>query len=499
MSRHPAIKSALDFIEFDKSYYRGSPEILSSGAPLARLFDFTRLGIHYELLPPGRRTSWPHAESTEDEFVYVIEGYPEVWLDGQLYPLKPGDAVGFKAGDGLAHTFLNNSEHPVRLMVVGDKSREDNKVHYPLHPQRNLQIGKLHWEEVDRSANPHRPVLGPHDGMTDQWRSELQQGPVLRVRSLEERDFQFILNYWTASLETDLARMGCDAKKFASEDVRRAALAEEIKLSDSDKKVCHLIWEVDGKAIAHTNLKRIQHGTTADIHLHMWSSETRGKGLGGKLFDKSLIEFFRRFKLNTIICEPSSGNPFPNRMLQKMGFKIAKTYVTTPSELALEGEVNRYEITKAYFNDRPFLVRFARPQDSEGVAPLIEALGYGRVEAAQFKMRFDDILSMPGLGVLVGDHPVKGIQGYLSYSVKPQLRFARPQLAIDEIAVSEAYRGQKIGSILLAQAQRIAASLRCEQILVLTDRKRASFQRGFYVKHGFEELDCEAVFIKRMG
>ncbi len=57
--------------------------VFSIGAPLARKLGLGRIGIHHERLPPGRRTSYPHAESDEEEFVYVLEGYPEAsdqWL-----------------------------------------------------------------------------------------------------------------------------------------------------------------------------------------------------------------------------------------------------------------------------------------------------------------------------------------------------------------------------------------------------------------------------------
>ncbi len=81
------------------------------------------LVLHHELPPAGRRTSWPHAESAEEEFVYVIDGYPQVWIDGDIYDLVPGDAVGFPAGTGNAHTFINNSELDVRLLVVGGDQR----------------------------------------------------------------------------------------------------------------------------------------------------------------------------------------------------------------------------------------------------------------------------------------------------------------------------------------------------------------------------------------
>ncbi|MBA2664723.1 MAG: cupin domain-containing protein [Bradymonadaceae bacterium] len=150
----------------DNAHYPNSDELLSIGSAFGRRFGLTRLGIHHELLPPGRRTSWPHAESGEEEFVYVIEGRPHVWLDGHLHALEPGDAVGFVAGTGLAHTFINNSDEPVRLLVVGDTNRDDNLCTYPLDRARNQEIGDFHWDDV-----PARE-LGPHDGMPDRLRDD---------------------------------------------------------------------------------------------------------------------------------------------------------------------------------------------------------------------------------------------------------------------------------------------------------------------------------------
>lgn len=155
------IKHYSEIQEEDNSHYRGSEEKLSIGSPFGKVFGLTRLGIHHELLKPGRRTSWPHAESTEEEFVYVIEGYPQVWIDGEIYDLRPGDAVGFVPGTGISHTFINNSSEEVRLLVVGDTNRPDNKVFYPLHPSRKAQVPESWWEDVPKHS------LGPHDGLPD--------------------------------------------------------------------------------------------------------------------------------------------------------------------------------------------------------------------------------------------------------------------------------------------------------------------------------------------
>lgn len=149
----------------DDQHYDGDDELMSIGAPFGRAFGLTKLGIHHERLLPGRRTSFPHAESAEEEFVYVIEGEPDVWLDGHLHRLKPGDAVGFPAGTGIAHSFLNNTEAEVHLLVVGERSKAENRIVYPLNPDRK-PLRRDWWDDHPRHT------LGPHDGLPDQVRTK---------------------------------------------------------------------------------------------------------------------------------------------------------------------------------------------------------------------------------------------------------------------------------------------------------------------------------------
>ncbi|MEZ2223225.1 cupin domain-containing protein [Rhizobium sp. RCC_161_2] len=147
----------------DNRRYDGDDELMSIGAAFGRRFGLNKLGIHHERLPPGRRTSFPHAESAEEEFVYVIEGEPDVWLDGHLHRLKPGDGVGFPAGTGIAHSFLNNTDDEVRLLVVGERHKPENRIVYPFHPERQHMIDDW-WDD-----HPQRD-LGPHDGLPDRLR-----------------------------------------------------------------------------------------------------------------------------------------------------------------------------------------------------------------------------------------------------------------------------------------------------------------------------------------
>jgi len=157
MTRPDFIKHWRDFENADVPGYAGDTELMSIGAPLGRLTGLMRIGIHHERLAPGRRTSYPHAESTEEEFVYVLEGTPDVWIDGDLHRLGPGDTVGFPAGTGICHTFLNNTAEEVRLLVVGEATKAENRLRYPLNEayEATREDGWADW--------PPRP-LGPHDG-----------------------------------------------------------------------------------------------------------------------------------------------------------------------------------------------------------------------------------------------------------------------------------------------------------------------------------------------
>lgn len=156
---HPAIVR-WQAIEAPDWTYQNDDEPMGRDADYTRHFGFARLGIHHVRLLPGRRTSFPHAESAEDEFIYVIAGTPDVWLDGHLHRLSPGDAVGFPAGTGLSHTFLNNSDAEVTLIVVGDRPRAENRILYPTRPDRK-PLRADWWHDA-----PARD-LGPHDGVPD--------------------------------------------------------------------------------------------------------------------------------------------------------------------------------------------------------------------------------------------------------------------------------------------------------------------------------------------
>jgi uncharacterized cupin superfamily protein len=166
-TRKPACMVDWTTSVIEKAPYPGDDEVMGAWSRLTVPLGLTRVGASHDLLRPGRRSSWPHAEFDEEEFVFVVEGTPDAWIDGHLHRLAPGDGVGFPDRTGISHCFINNTQAPARLIVVGEASRSRSKGFYPLHPKRNREIGDGLWKD------PPARKLGPHDGLSDARRAFL--------------------------------------------------------------------------------------------------------------------------------------------------------------------------------------------------------------------------------------------------------------------------------------------------------------------------------------
>ena len=79
---------------------------------------------------PGGQSSHRHAHSRQDEFVYVLEGEVTLETNAGEHILSAGMCAGFPAGTGDAHRFVNHSSADTVLLVVGDRTAND-EVSYP--------------------------------------------------------------------------------------------------------------------------------------------------------------------------------------------------------------------------------------------------------------------------------------------------------------------------------------------------------------------------------
>jgi uncharacterized cupin superfamily protein len=156
-----------DILAKQANHYPNSDELQGLNARFGRRARFTRIGIHVELVKPGRRTSYPHAERDEEEFAYVVSGEIEAWNDGHITALGEGDFVGWRAKTGITHVLINNSDRDALLLVGGETNRQKAQVWYPLHPHRDKETGEAFW------ADHPKPKLGPHDGLPDALRARL--------------------------------------------------------------------------------------------------------------------------------------------------------------------------------------------------------------------------------------------------------------------------------------------------------------------------------------
>ena len=74
--------------------------------------------MRVQVLKPGRRTSWPHAERDEDEFIYIVSGKVDAWNDGHITPMEAGDFIGVDS----------DPSHPrVQRRVVGQRSHRGER------------------------------------------------------------------------------------------------------------------------------------------------------------------------------------------------------------------------------------------------------------------------------------------------------------------------------------------------------------------------------------
>lgn len=166
------------------------------------------------------------------------------------------------------------------------------------------------------------------------------------VRRLRPAEISQVVAYWLSRSEEDLIRMGADVSKLPKREEFEASLGTIIETPDEECQTCYLIWLLNDTPIGFSSLKNIVHGKTGSIHLHIWDSSVTGKGYGAVLFCMSAISFYAMFHLECINCEPRASNPLPNRMFQKIGFPLVKTYVGASSELSVTCELNRYAITR---------------------------------------------------------------------------------------------------------------------------------------------------------
>jgi uncharacterized cupin superfamily protein len=99
---------------------------------LGNHFGLGNFGVNLTRLAPGAVSALLHGHMRQDEFIYVLEGRPTLYTSDGTMPMAPGMCAGFKAGSGLAHRLLNETDEDVVYLEIGDRTSND-EVSYPDH------------------------------------------------------------------------------------------------------------------------------------------------------------------------------------------------------------------------------------------------------------------------------------------------------------------------------------------------------------------------------
>lgn len=176
------------------------------------------------------------------------------------------------------------------------------------------------------------------------------QSDGLFVRELRPDDLPPLIDYWVKSDSAFMKAMGVDMNKMPKREEWEKMLNEQMELPYEDKKSYCMVWELDGKAIGHSNVNKIQFGQEAYMHLHIWDNNIRKKGMGVNFVKQTLPFFFQNLQLKKVFCEPYALNPAPNKTLEKAGFKFLRSYTCVPGWLNFEQEVNLWEMNRESFS-----------------------------------------------------------------------------------------------------------------------------------------------------
>ena len=121
--------------------------------PLGDVFGLANFGVNLTRLLPGAVSALRHAHSRQDEFVYILQGYPTLRTDEGLTRLSPGMCAGFKAGSGNGHHLINETADPVVYLEVGDRTPGDEGS-YPDDDLKPLMVdGK--WKFAHKDDSPY--------------------------------------------------------------------------------------------------------------------------------------------------------------------------------------------------------------------------------------------------------------------------------------------------------------------------------------------------------
>lgn len=122
--------------------------------PLGDLFGINNFGVNLTRLSPKAVSALRHAHSRQDEFIFILEGYPTLITDAGATELSPNMCAGFRAGTGDGHQLINMTDQDVVYLEIGDRSAGDTAT-YPDDDLKALLGADKKWHFVHKDGSPY--------------------------------------------------------------------------------------------------------------------------------------------------------------------------------------------------------------------------------------------------------------------------------------------------------------------------------------------------------
>lgn len=110
---------------------------------LGDAFGLTQFGVNLTHLPPGEISAQRHWHSSEDEFVYIVDGELTLVTDVGETIMTAGMVAGFPAGVENGHHLVNKSNHMAAFLEVGTRADADEGY----YPDCDMQARKKPGED----------------------------------------------------------------------------------------------------------------------------------------------------------------------------------------------------------------------------------------------------------------------------------------------------------------------------------------------------------------
>ena len=113
----------------------------------------SQFGANLTTLEPGAISAQRHWHSSEDEFVYILDGTLTLVTDAGEEQLSAGMAAAFPAGEANGHQIVNRSNAAATYLEIGTRMQEDDVVYSDIDLRMEKRDGQRTFKH--RNGEPY--------------------------------------------------------------------------------------------------------------------------------------------------------------------------------------------------------------------------------------------------------------------------------------------------------------------------------------------------------